>query len=309
MARKAARTTRRTSRARKTARKKTTRRKASRKKAGRKKTARKKATRRKAAPRKKATRRKAARKKTAPRKKARAKTTRKKAAGRKKAGRKTTARKKAPAKKKAAKKSAARKSTTPTAEAVARKIIKFTTNRGKMKMSDIYAANAVSHEQGGGPPTEGLAALEGKLQGWEGNLSSESWKAKNVWVKGNTIGIEWDANLRTKRGTSASFSEVAVHEIKGGKIVSERYYYDPAGMAPIVAEMMGGGAPSASLPAPAPPHEIVARAPPTPKPAAAPAPPPVASRPPEPRPSISPAPAAADEDDGDDDPEVDPLDL
>lgn len=278
---------------------------ATRRRAARGKSARKKATKR---ARKKVARKKPARKKAAPRKKAvRKKAVRKKAA-RKKAARKKPARKKAARKKAAPKRATRKKAAAPTAEDLARKIVRFTTNRGNMKLADIYAEGATSREQGPGEPLRGLAALEQKLQGWEGILASESWKARNVWVKGNSIGIEWDAKIRSKRGRSVDLSEVAVHEIRGGKIVAERYYYDPAVIAPLIAEMgAGAGAAGAAAPRPAP------RPTPAPRPPTAVSAP--AAAPPRPGPEpvrASPLDPDAADDDEDDDEErkpFDPLDL
>ena len=67
-----------------------------------------------------------------------------------------------------------------------------------------------------------------KAAGFEAELESGTWNARNQWVKGNTIAIEWEAQLRFKNGRSVTLEEIAVHEIRGGKIVAERYYYDPA---------------------------------------------------------------------------------
>jgi hypothetical protein len=46
-------------------------------------------------------------------------------------------------------------------------------------------------------------------------------------VKGNVIVIEWDMEVTLRNGRTLSLSEIAVHETRGGKIASERYYYDP----------------------------------------------------------------------------------
>lgn len=203
----------------------TTRRKATRKARARR-PARSKATRRKKATRKKATRKKAARKKTTRRKAPRKKAARKKAP-RKKAAKKKTARK--PARKKAAKSISG-------PEAVARKIVQATLDPSKFQIEDLYAENCTSLESGGGPPAEGHEGLRQKMEMWEQMQDGTTWRARNVFVKGNTVSIEWDCDVKLKDGRSVSFSEVAVHQVKGGKIVSERYYYDPAQLAPPAAE-------------------------------------------------------------------------
>ena len=61
---------------------------------------------------------------------------------------------------------------------------------------------------------------------------TQAWKARKIWTKGNTIAIQWDAQLKFRDGRSVEFEEVAMHEVRGGKIVAERYYYDPAVLMP-----------------------------------------------------------------------------
>ena len=67
---------------------------------------------------------------------------------------------------------------------------------------------------------------------WGQMQDGTTWRARNIFVKGNTISIEWDCDVKLKDGRSVSFKEVAIHEVKGGKIVAERYYYDPGQLAP-----------------------------------------------------------------------------
>ena len=141
-------------------------------------------------------------------------------------------------------------------------------------------------------------------------------------MKGNGVAIEWDARVVTRGGKTVEWSEVAIHQIRGGKIVAERYYYDPQQLAPIMAEFAGAGAPSGAGTPAARPAAPAARPP-------VPARPTTASRPAVPRPPLSspmPRPAgpagsspvraspldpdaAKDKDEEDEDDKVDPLDL
>ncbi|MEE8557176.1 MAG: nuclear transport factor 2 family protein [Myxococcota bacterium] len=187
------------------------------------------------------TRRKATRKVGA-RRPARSKATRKKTArkkaARKKGGRKKAARKKTTQKKAARKRSPAKKAvkTVSEAEALARKIVQVTLDPSKFQIEDLYAQDCTSLESGGGPPAEGHEGLRQKMETWGQMQDGATWRARNVFVKGNTVSIEWDCDVKLKDGRSVSFREVAVHEIKGGKIVAERYYYDPGQLAPPAEE-------------------------------------------------------------------------
>ena len=122
--------------------------------------------------------------------------------------------------------------TTPSLESVARKIVRVTKNLSQLKIADLYSESCSSIEPGPGEPVVGLEALDQKLAFWMSSVEQQTWKPRNVWIKGNTIAIQWDADLKFKDGRSVAFEEVAVHEVRGGKIVAERYYYDPSVLAP-----------------------------------------------------------------------------
>jgi len=239
---------------------KKTARKASSKKATRTKTPARKATRKKAA--KKAAPRKTAGKKTVA-KKAKRKATPKKTP--KKAAKKPAARK-APA-------AAARKKPDATA-ALVRKILAAAADPSKFVIEDLYAPDCVSIE-GNGMRVEGHAGLREKNAGWEAGLESATWNARNVLTGPNSIAIEWDAQIKFKDGRSLQMNEMAIHELRGGKIVAERYFYDPTALAPPAAE-------PEPPPAPEPQPEPAAKASYTPDP--------------------QPTPASADDD-------IDPMDL
>ena len=58
------------------------------------------------------------------------------------------------------------------------------------------------------------------------------WTARHVLTGKNVVCIEWDAEVTLNDGRTAKLVEVAVHEIKGGKIARERYYYNPMALMP-----------------------------------------------------------------------------
>jgi ketosteroid isomerase-like protein len=115
-------------------------------------------------------------------------------------------------------------------DALARKIVKAT-NDPNYPFAEFYAADVVSREATG-EVFRGLAGLEQKGRNWESMQMGTTWKARNVFVKGNTICIEWDARVTLRDGRTVDMPEVALHEVRDGKIVSERYYYNPLLLAP-----------------------------------------------------------------------------
>jgi ketosteroid isomerase-like protein len=116
--------------------------------------------------------------------------------------------------------------------AVAKRIVDLTTSDPGDAIFDIYAEDVESIEMNQ-PATVGLDAIRAKFEGWNSMVSNPQFTAKNIWVDGDTIIIEWvgDVTLNAN-GKQATLREIAVHEIKGGKIKRERYYYDPQALQP-----------------------------------------------------------------------------
>ena len=82
-------------------------------------------------------------------------------------------------------------------------------------------------------PTVGLDAIRQKFVMWRSMVSNAEFKARGVWVDGNTIVIEWDGRCTlSANGKVVDLIEVAIHEIENGKIARERFYYNPAVLQP-----------------------------------------------------------------------------
>jgi SnoaL-like protein len=156
-------------------------------------------------------------------------TARKPAAGKKPAGATARKPKKAGARKKGAAKAPSRRPTP--SEELAKRIVTAMDDEFNIDLGKLYTEDAVSEEPAGGTVT-GLQSLRSKLAGWLAGLRSATWKARNVFVSGKTIAIEWEANITFKDGRTAKLIEMAVHEIRGDKICAERYYYDPRSLMP-----------------------------------------------------------------------------
>ena len=76
------------------------------------------------------------------------------------------------------------------------------------------------------------AGIEAKLVQWEAMQDGVKWSARNILFGPNVICIEWDAEVSLKDGRVVPMPEIAIHEIEGGKIARERYYYNPLVLAP-----------------------------------------------------------------------------
>jgi ketosteroid isomerase-like protein len=194
------------------------------------------ASRRKSSPRRKGAR-KPVRRQAARKGSVRKKSARRPGAARRKA----PARKKAPGKKKASRAGAAapararaseRRRGSPLAD-LARKIVHATQNLHALSIRDLYAPNATSREAMG-DAVSGYEGLEAKLAQWNTmqDSSRTRWTPRHVLTGEKTICIEWDAKVHLRDGRVVDFSEVAVHDVEGGRIVAERYFYNPMQLGP-----------------------------------------------------------------------------
>lgn len=144
-----------------------------------------------------------------------------------KASRKPAAKRKAPA----ARPAGASAATSPAMRALAQRIIDVTLADDDESIMGLYAAGIESSEAGQ-PPTVGIDALRGKLAGWRNMVSDSHFEPRRVLVDGNTIAIQWVGRVTlTASGRQAELHEVAVHEIRDGKIVREAFFYNPAALA------------------------------------------------------------------------------
>jgi hypothetical protein len=189
-------------------------------------------------PKKKAPR--TARKRAPARKKGRKAVARKKPALKKSSARKKSparkkslARKKSPARKKSAAAKTSQRAETPRLARLAQKIIHLTQGPsfGAAEIRELYNPDASSIEASGAV-ANGHAELEGKMKGWEQMTAGMESQPRHVWTGPYTICIEWDSTVTMRDGRTVQLREVAVHEIKNGKIQNERYYYDPMALAP-----------------------------------------------------------------------------
>ena len=147
-----------------------------------------------------------------------------------KASRKRTA-KARPAKRRAgrARKAGAAKSND--IRALAKRIIALTTANDDEATLALYASDVESIEQGQ-PPMHGVDSIRQKFAGWRNMVRDAHFEPRRVCVDGNTIVIEWvgDVTLAAS-GKRARLHEIAIHEIRDGKIAREAYFYDPAALS------------------------------------------------------------------------------
>lgn len=116
--------------------------------------------------------------------------------------------------------------------ALAQRIVDLTVANRDEESLALYADNVESREASN-PPMVGVDAIREKFRMWRGMVTDAAFLPRSVVADGKTIVIEWDGRVTlAASGRVAELNEVAVHEIEHGKIVRERFYYDPAVLQP-----------------------------------------------------------------------------
>src|SRR6266849_5993559 len=78
--------------------------------------------------------------------------------------------------------------------ALAQRIVDLTI-KGDDEGSFALYSDTVESVEPGMPPAVGIDAIKQKFTMWRGMVSDSAWQARNVWVDGNTIIIEWTGRV------------------------------------------------------------------------------------------------------------------
>jgi ketosteroid isomerase-like protein len=112
--------------------------------------------------------------------------------------------------------------------ALAQRIIDVTVANDDAATLALYADNIESREANN-PASTGIEAIKQKFVMWRGMITDAAFTPRTVVADGRTIVIEWEGKVTlAASGRLVDLLEVAVHEIANGKIVKERFYYDPS---------------------------------------------------------------------------------
>ena len=111
---------------------------------------------------------------------------------------------------------------------LARRVVDLTIANDEPGMLALYA-DGVESKEATAEPSVGLDAIKAKFKMWQSMVSDAVFTPISVVADGNTIVIEWSGRVTLAgSGRRAQLDEVAVHEIRNGKIVKERFFYDPS---------------------------------------------------------------------------------
>ena len=120
----------------------------------------------------------------------------------------------------------------PSPEVLARFIAKVESNAHAEAIEQFYAANA-SMQENDKPPRvgrDGLAARERKILARMRSVRSKC--IRPVFVNGDYVVIRWLFEFESLEGVSTRMDEIAYQRWAGDQVVEEKFFYDPAQVAP-----------------------------------------------------------------------------
>lgn len=94
---------------------------------------------------------------------------------------------------------------------------------------NLYSPHIVSIEPewGENPRVEGMEAVGKKGEWWENTFEVHSAQASEPMVAENWFSIRFEMDTTHKAsGHRSKSSEIAVYQVKDGKIVQEQFFYD-----------------------------------------------------------------------------------
>ncbi|WEK20139.1 MAG: nuclear transport factor 2 family protein [Candidatus Pedobacter colombiensis] len=101
-------------------------------------------------------------------------------------------------------------------------------NKNLEAIEELYADHVVSKEPKGSnmPHTEGKASVKDKTAKWEASVEKiHSAKISDPIVADNHFSVAMDFDATYKEHGRMPMSEIAVYEVKDGKIVSDEFFY------------------------------------------------------------------------------------
>lgn len=115
--------------------------------------------------------------------------------------------------------------------ALARRIVDVTLANDDEAAFALYASDVESVEPGQ-PPMRGVDAIRQKFSGWRSMVSGARFEPRRICVDGDTIVIEWMGDVTlAANAKQVRLHEVAIHQIRDGKISRELFFYDPSTFA------------------------------------------------------------------------------
>ena len=118
-----------------------------------------------------------------------------------------------------------------TAERVAILVRLVEQGRWLEAFEEFYAEDVVMQENLG-LPTVGKVLARQKEERFVGAIRSHETRAASVIVDGDRVAIHWNAEYTFTDGSRMRFDQIAHQIWRDGRIVHERFFYDPGTLQP-----------------------------------------------------------------------------
>jgi len=96
-------------------------------------------------------------------------------------------------------------------------------------INELYDDNIVSHEAKGAPMelAEGKKAVIGKSEHWYSTVEEiHGGEVSDPIVSGNFFTVSMEMDVTYKEGGRIPMKEIAVYEVKDGKVIAEQFFYN-----------------------------------------------------------------------------------
>ncbi|HTK54330.1 MAG TPA: nuclear transport factor 2 family protein [Gemmatimonadaceae bacterium] len=110
-------------------------------------------------------------------------------------------------------------------------LIGLVENGQMLEAMNRYYAEDVAMQENVSPPTVGFAENYAREEAFYGSLAALKFNLVSVVVEGDRAAINWVFDYTTAEGTQYRMDEIAIQTWRDGKVVHERYIYDPGSLA------------------------------------------------------------------------------
>jgi hypothetical protein len=97
-------------------------------------------------------------------------------------------------------------------------------------IQQFYAEDATMQENNA-PPRVGLAALLENERRFLASIKGITSKVDSLVADGNRAAINWTFEITNLKGQKTTLNEIAYQLWQDGKIIREKFYYDPSQLA------------------------------------------------------------------------------
>jgi ketosteroid isomerase-like protein len=112
-----------------------------------------------------------------------------------------------------------------------------TISRGEfLEALDRFYAEDMTAQENNLPPRIGRAAQRANEEAALERMRFDSIKVVSHLIDGDRVALNYDFEMTTTDGAHLRMDEIAYQLWRGDKIISERYYYDPAQRLPITPQ-------------------------------------------------------------------------